>query len=884
MRTLKPLTVSVLHAPFELHGKVQLVVVVGAMVGFDGKALEQEQSLWKMLSETPGANGSLDEVKPKVRGEALVVGHAYAPGGKPAPVVAAKLGVGAVEKEVWVVGDRVWKGGAPGEPAPFERMPLSYDRAFGGEGHAPNPGGKGFAPVKTASGVEVHPLPNLEHANKLIRSFAERPAPAGFGPVDPSWPQRTKKLGTYDKKWFDTRYPEFPEDFDPTYFNVAPEDQWIEGYWSGDEAFFLENLHPDKPRIEGHLPGLVARCFVQQRSSEGESFREIFLRCDTLWFVPALERMVLVWRGAFEVADDEASDVSELVAALDWKERPRPIEHFKRVRERRLDKNKGALEMLRDVDLVPEGMRGAKSAVAGEMESRLATEGLVHRNMRARVEGELEKAREMIRAQGLDPDQHVPKALPPQQKATEVDELPAVVEDLMKQAEDAKRDADEKRETALRVVRELCKKHGIDYEAQLEKARRESGGPPKFRAKAEMERLQELVQLSRTSGVPMPEVVAKLTDPAIEEKLRKAEKALKDAYRRAVQYMPPAYAREGDEAARLRSEVIAALAAGESFNGRDLTGANLEGLDFSGRDVSDAFLEKANLGGCSFRGANAERAVFARANLAGADFEGARLAGANFGEADLSGARFTGGLDLTEIVLVRATLAKADFTGARLDKAELSEAKVDGAIFAGVKAKGLLVLRSDLRGVDLRGAELLDCNLFEPNVEGVDFSRAKLNKTAFVDARGDGAIFRDADLEKLRVVRVEKGSSFARADFRGANLRGANLRGVNLEEADFRGADLTGADLSKCNLSRANLEGARAVGVRLMKADLTDANVARTDLMNALMGGALVRGASFEEANVFRADALKMVGDDRTSFKGANVAQVRFTPKRGQDG
>ena len=72
--------------------------------------------------------------------------------------------------------------------------------------------------------------------------------------------------------------------------------------------------------------------------------------------------------------------------------------------------------------------------------------------------------------------------------------------------------------------------------------------------------------------------------------------------------------------------------------------------------------------------------------------------------------------------------------------------------------------------------------------------------------------------------------------------------------------------------------------MRLIKADLTGANVARADLMDALMGGAIVQGASFEEASVFRADAAKMKGDDQTSFKGANLKQVRVVPDRSGHG
>lgn len=86
--------------------------------------------------------------------------------------------------------------------------------------------------------------------------------------------------------------------------------------------------------------------------------------------------------------------------------------------------------------------------------------------------------------------------------------------------------------------------------------------------------------------------------------------------------------------------------------------------------------------------------------------------------------------------------------------------------------------------------------------------------------------------------------------------------------------------MSSCKLVGADLEGARAVEARFVKADMTDANLCRTDLMNTLLTRAIVRGTRFEEANLFRADAAASKGDKRTSFRGANVNNVRFVRSR----
>jgi uncharacterized protein YjbI with pentapeptide repeats len=924
VRTLKPLALTALTAPFSHEGKERLVIVVGAMVSFDGTVIDQEQTLWKVVSELPGASGALDELKPKLRGEALLSGFAFAKGGAPAPVVPVRMEVGPIAKEVWAIGDRWWELTGSTDPVPFTKMPLSYDRAFGGEGFLENPIGKGHVAFENQAGESVHPLPNLEVAKMLVTSPGDRPPVAGFAPIDPALPQRMKKLGTYDQKWFETRYPDMAEDFDPTYYNVAPEDQWIEGRWQGGERFSLQNVHADKPKIEGTVPELSARCLVtrkgaaerrasgrpdrrvpgsvdrrppgsvdrrapgsvdrrapgslDRRAPESGAFEDVKLECDTLWFVPHEERLIMLFRGVIEVVDDEASDVEDMLVALERRGAPRPIEHYREVRAKRLDKDRGALHALRDMDLVPANVGIAKSRALSERDELGKVKNLQRINLRRRAERELEAARARFAAAGVDPDQHLPKELPPELEAPEPHELPDLVETLSKQAETAQKEAEARRKESLAKLRDACERAGIDPDA-VGGAR---GGPPAFRAEEQVARLKELAAKAKAAGIEAPAAFARIEEPAFVERLRQTETSVKEAYRRAAHDASPALPLEDAASARVRRQVVAALAANESLAGRDLTGANLGGIDFSGRDLTGAFLEKAKLAGCSFRGANVEGAVFVRADLKGADFSGARARGANFGEADLAKANLTGEIDLTAAVFVRAKLEEADLTGACLDKAQLSGVQAARAQFTNVKANGLLALKGEFRNADLRGASIAMSTMVGLDFSGADLTGAHFFRTSLVDATLEDAILRDVKLERVSLAKAERGSSFARSDLRGAILRGMHLRGVNLEEADLRDADLTGADLSAANLRGAKLEQARAVEARFINADLTEANASRADLMNALLGGAVVRGASFEEANLFRADAAKMKGDDKTDFTGANLKQVRILPNWGE--
>ena len=66
----------------------------------------------------------------------LIEGHAYAPHGKPVTRVDVALKAGKIKKVLRVTGDRTWKNSlidvSLSRPKPFVKMPLIYERAFGG--------------------------------------------------------------------------------------------------------------------------------------------------------------------------------------------------------------------------------------------------------------------------------------------------------------------------------------------------------------------------------------------------------------------------------------------------------------------------------------------------------------------------------------------------------------------------------------------------------------------------------------------------------------------------------------------------------------------------------------------------------------------------------
>jgi hypothetical protein len=247
-----------------------------------------------------------DLYRTKVATDVILHGHAYAPGGRPVESVDVTMHVGAVNKTLRVIGDRLWDRGlmgvSLGRAEPFMKMPLSYDRAFGGrdiEKYGPdrpawderNPIGTGFA---RSSGVRIGKRgPNVEYPGPTTLAFGD-PAPAGFGPIPSSWLPRRKHGGTYDEKWERERQPLLPEDFDDRFYSCAPEDQIYPGYMKGGEPVELRNLTP-KGVLTFKLPSVVL------------GFRTFFLTGDvihhraklhTVILEPDVPRVIIVWHTA----------------------------------------------------------------------------------------------------------------------------------------------------------------------------------------------------------------------------------------------------------------------------------------------------------------------------------------------------------------------------------------------------------------------------------------------------------------------------------------------------------------------------------------------------------------------------------------------------------
>src|SRR4029450_11790971 len=192
--------------------------------------------------------GQLAYAKPMI--DLIVTGHAYAPHGRPVESMTVGVRVGDIRKVVQVTGDRFWRstpvGRRPSSARHFDRMPVIYERAFGGgavravtdsgkPAYEPrNPVGIGLPGTRSGDEGVGSDLPNIEYPSGRMTTRSSRPLPAGFGAIGPSWQPRVSLAGTYDEAWLSDQAPLLPHDFKPEFFQVAPNDQQSQAIHAGD--------------------------------------------------------------------------------------------------------------------------------------------------------------------------------------------------------------------------------------------------------------------------------------------------------------------------------------------------------------------------------------------------------------------------------------------------------------------------------------------------------------------------------------------------------------------------------------------------------------------------------------------------------------------------
>ena len=697
---------------------------------FDGDVKGEKEILYA---------GDLVPYKPVA--DLLLRATCHTPGGKAVTTCPVRFSVGGWSKELAVIGNRTWNRGIVfnkmGEPEPFNRVDLTWANAFGGEGFVFNPAGKG-----RKDGL----LPNVEYPTELVKGPGNIPPPASFGPIDATWRQRAKKLGTYDKKWLKQRWPALPADLDWTYFNAASEDQQVE-FLRGDEAIALVNMHPEHPELKTQLPGLRMRCVVRLTPEKGEALveREVPMNLDTLYVDAQKALVTMIWRGVCDVRMEEAEDLADVL-----------------VFSESLHGTPATMEQIRPwFEEEPEEAEPAPPPPPPEDTTAMEGEAL---------------------AEAF-------KNLAQQQVATLKSKAPASHADMISMAPAAFTGFGDARKGVAEAMAKLTSM-GRTVPPELANLAAKLDDPEVTQAETDM--------LIATALATLPPVVA-LRGKQLAAAIKKRETPDRDFANAELsgedlsgsdlnQANFTGAKLDGvdftgcqlDGALFNQADLTGAKFGGVKAEGISFTGAKLQDADFTGAVITDALFDRVSGSGLLLAGAELPGASFNKADIAGVNAEAAKLDAADFSSADVSGGNFVGAS------VAEALFADANAAGANFSKCKGALRGSDGNF------KGANFEEAEIEGAIFENANLEEANFRYAAVKGGMLVNANLSGAVLF-----GAVLRQGSLRKANLSGAQAGNAdFFQCDFEKANLNGASMIAGNCYEAAFRDADTRNADFS----------------------------------------------------------------------------------------
>ncbi|WP_271553514.1 DUF2169 family type VI secretion system accessory protein [Bradyrhizobium sp. CCBAU 45394] len=841
---VKPRTLGLLTKCERRPPGASLIISVFAMFDLSNPGADRllsEQELWLMATKELPPGTPLDIGMPKPQAELLISGHAAAPEGRTTERMMLGWALGPIQKHLLVTGDRYWQttinGWRPTDAQPFQQMPLTHQRAFGGPGCAANRFGVGHEALRRSMAGELVALPNIEcpeHAIQFIEAIAP---PATFGPMALDNIERLQYAGSYDATWLQSVAPALASDSDPRLFLLAPPDQRLGGFICGGEPYTLQNFSAEHPLIEGRLPTFRVRCFIGWNDA-GHGVTELQTRIDTLWLFAGARRGVMIYRAAIAVQELDGSDVSDIMVAYEQRHEPaRPFDHYLNVRRLRLDPASAPRYPFLEGQLAPEistAERERRTARRRHLAQQRATQQLA--SMRWALDQEFARIelpaslRPTIEIPSIEPSS-IPALLPEELESGEI-ELSEILDALETVQAKAEFDVD-RLDAQYRPIR-----------AAYEKVASGSAAPSDIDAVLDAISSTDAAQ-SMEAGINQASPISELpdTDPGlikdIEDKFARAKDWRGAVLGTATQPLDEekqfalAHARFFDLAAGRPLEPIRNAISDDAFLLPDIPEPD---LPENSRGRTPEALPRLTLD-----------EILAQIEASDPPPDAAHRARTALTDAEAALRRVRPGLLSDDRAPFEALSAPRQAVNRDEPGAGIAAAKTE-------TAKAVTVLRTEIdRAEGQLAAGMAAARLASPKPLNPDAMLAP----SVARALGD-----------LVEEEFRRGGQLA-----GRDLAGADLSGRRFANADFSGAFLEGAKLSGTNLAGAKLMKAALTGTTLINADLS-----ATDLTEANLGEADCRGTRFAGSQLVRTNLLgsRMVGAcfDQAHLSELQVLQV----------
>jgi uncharacterized protein YjbI with pentapeptide repeats/gas vesicle protein len=901
----------------------QFFLTISASLGFrltTGEILFEQDYLFDALS-CMGEMPMPDPLMPKPQAEYLVSGRFFSPGKKPVPIGNVKVKIGTQEKSLYVFGPRTWGVIGASKPEPITEMPIDWEHAFGGPDFEVNTKGTGY---------KTDTLPCVENPQHLITGKGQTPVPAGFAPVDVMSPLRARYRGNYDR-YMDKFFPGYPDSTDWRFFMTAPEDQWINGFYSGDETFSILHMHPDLPLIEGHLPNLIARCFYYQNVIKNpektvtSEFYEKKLNLDTVWLFPEKLVGLMIWRGVIPVGDDEGSEISAILGAYESRSDPaRSQAYYQQALDLRLNSKDVLLNHFKTLDLIPVGaicaidllVSDALSAPKSELDLNLEQKiAEVKKTVEEYKNISISNLEDLKDKTGDTPEirQKFDEAIAALQNKNKPQSTPEI-DQLMKEIDtlfpgllsgklDMKTFSFEKLDEMMKIINRFTEKQREEIDQQIENTK---------------EQVTKELETVKADPNVTPEMVAKLEsglamlsnpEPPMQPVLRFSAQTVNEPLAQVAEGLKQQMETMKKEVSlsNPNNELLMKLIADQAilFEEADKRLKTAETAFKSGYPTYAHFLDEglpphqeplptitaAFLARFRQKQSLVDR-DYACIDLKGKNLDGIDLSGTLLEQVNLAGASLKGA-NLSGAVLARANLIETDFTGANLERANIGAVDGTRANFSHTNLKETVLARGNFAEADFSHAVFDKTDMFEASFPRARFCHASLPEIIFLKTDFQNAIF--SQIKMLRVGFVQ--CQLNRADFAGAEGLSCLFVNSDLDRCCFNHSNLTGscfigdeihfnenrfqyACLNKVNFLGMPLAGtdfsyAHLENALLNDADLTGANLQHAQAKNAQFRKANLKKARLDFINLLEGSLAKANLTDSSLIK-ANLAYVDF--------
>ncbi|MGV7219535.1 DUF2169 family type VI secretion system accessory protein [Bradyrhizobium sp. UFLA05-112] len=907
---IKPRTLGLLTKCERRARGASLIISVYAMFDLANPSadrLEGEQELWVMGSKELPPGSPLDIGMPKPQAEVLIGGHAAAPKGRPTQRMMLGWSLGPMQKRLLVTGDRYWQmttsGWRPTAAKPFQQMPLTRQRAFGGVGHPSNPTGIGHDAFGRSMAGELVALPNVEdpeHAVQFIETAAE---PAAFGPM----------------------------------------------MCIRDRPYGLQNFSSEQPLIQGHLPAFRVRCFIGW-SDPARAVSELQTRIDTLWLFAGARRGIMIYRAAIAVQENDGSDVADIMLAYERKSDPaRSTDHYLNVRRLRLDPRTAARYAFAEHQLKPElssAERERRAAQREELAEQRAAQQQASR--RWALDQELARVdlppvlRPTIETPSIEPSS-IPELLPEELESGEIDLaeiLDAVetvydkassdIDKLAAQCEPVRgayerlssgnaastdidallaaigsMDAAHAMDTSFEQIPSLAAlpaeidlpllhelditlagatdwrgeivgavAPSVDEHKQLELAHARFFGLPAGRPLESMRTAlsDDAFSPPDIPSLALPEEAHVRSEPPPRPTIDEIAAQIENRGLPA-ETVQPLFTAFADAEAAL-SNALPALASDGRAPFEALIGTDQPPL----ADTPDAALDMAivetkeavrDLRTEIDKGEGQLTTAMAAVRLASPKplepqsvlAPAVARALGDVVEEEFSRGRSLAGRDLAGADLSGRQFVKADFSGAFLERTKLNGTNLAGATLMKATLAGAVLVNADLSCTDLT-----DANLGEADCRGTRFASGRLVRTNVLGARMVGASFDQAHLTNLQLLQVP----MIGATFRSAQLQQCGFIQAALDNSVWQGAVLQRTQFVDLSLSGAAFSNARLEQTCFLKVAARQLDFSASELDQVSFIGEIdLRDARFDRSSA-----------DTLSFQDADIAGADFSMAR----